>query len=689
MSDVFSGLTGVIDSFSEDAAVFDPYFYFEPFDCVEPSPETISKAAEDGVDLFDDDVAHLAGPYPRLFQTGALLSEKFVVCQLGASRVGKSITTQVLIGASISRQPPYCLRYAKGEDTGIRRAVTPSNIKRFGRRDKSTGVVIDYNINARLDPASWDCGNIEGVGIFPEALYTPDGKQVWIGTLPRSIDTHWWPILAGTGKQRFLPLDFLDMSRGNHGSNRKELCIHGPRDTMIFIKSYDAPFLTFETVKAHILCYDEEPVKAGHYLSGQGHAEYQRFSFTALNGLSFTQSLFFGCVNQAAKARSSRYGVGVFDREDFDFFQASRYDSPYVGIADRETHRKTQPIHGRKQRVWGRYAEHTGNPFFDRSKIEYWRRHTCHPHRLITLEARTPYEGFETDAERKYRGLLDTAITVKKADADDLRRVIRVYENPKPGVGYLWVADSAAGAVDPRESQDFNFGLMIRRPLATDDFENEASYDFPVIVASMRSTLPTIAFANYSALCLRWYNNAVLAPERGHGKDNEAYGVTLDNYPFWYYSGVRNDATQRLHPKKGFDTHVGTRDTMLAKVRSWLDEFEREEDPLIKDSWLYDELAGAIIKEHANGRKRCDHSRNGYLDGVICLAIATYIHDETPDVIVCNYEELEKKRPHGIAELLRKRDGIGRSSGDRHFGAGVGKVSGNDRRNRWIRQKII
>lgn len=676
MPDIFSDMTSVIDGFADDAQVFDPYFYFEPFDCEYPSAETIAKAEEDQVDLFNDDVAKLCGPYPRPFQSGVLMSKKRMCCQLAASRSGKSVTSQVIVGAAISRQPPYSLRYEKGVETNIKRAITPVNIRRFGRMDARTGTIIDSNIHARIDPTEWNCGNIVGAGIFPEELYAPDGDQIWIGTVAPSIKTLWWPVLAGTNKQRFLPMEFLDTTKGNNGSNHTELTIHCQRDVTIFIKSYDAPRITFESEDAHLIIWDEEPTRTDTFISGDGHSKYQRFSFTALNGLSFTNSLFFGHCNEAAAARAKQHGVGVLPRDDFDFFQASKYDSPYIEASQREANRRAQPLHSRKQIVWGRYAEHSGEPFFDRSKLEHWRNQYCHPHRKVRLSADSAYEGIGGNREKSLPGLLDIKVVATKAMEDDLRTVFRIYENPIPGVGYLWLTDAAEGATDPSQSQDFNFGIMMRKPRTEDRFENIAHYDHPVIVATIRSTLQTQAYANLTSLALRWYNNAVLAPERGHGKDNEAYGLTLDDWPYWYFRNATNDATQKSRPKKGFDTNAGTRDSMLLKVRTWLDEFEKTEDPLIKDSWLYDELAGAITKVNkATKKKRCDHPRNGYLDGVICLAIGTFIFDETPDVIECNYTEPEKKHGPSFLEMIQKKSHQ-QNTPPSHMGAGVGKISG-------------
>jgi len=669
MNEVFNGLEDVIDNYSDAKSDFNEYLYFEPWDVEEPTPEVLAKASEDGVNLYDDDVSKLAGSFPRKFQTGAILSKATAVFQLAASRVGKSVSTEVIIGASISKQPPYSMRYEAGIDTGIRREISPLNIRRFGRFSTTTKRVIDYNELAPLDN-SWDCGTIIGVGIFPEKLYCPDGGQIWIGTVAKSIDTHWWRRLAGRGKARFLPESILDLSKGNFGSNRQKLEIHCQRDISIFIKSYEADSdTTFESDECHILVYDEEPPKPKQYISGNGHSKYQRWSFTALKGVTYTKSLIFGCINQADRDRGKRLGTGVLDRGDFELYQATAYDSPYIDEAKKDKTRNSQPVYLRKAITWGRYSENTGNPFFARSKLEKWQCKFIHPHRKVILSPEMAYDGMYGHKAHGTRGLMDIKIKQEKVTQDDLRNVWRIYENPIEGEAYLFTEDSAAGAVDPLESQDFNFGIMFRLPRHDDPIEHA---DHPIIVATIRSTLPTIAFARYTALGLRLYNNAVLAAERGHGKDNEAYGVTLDEYPYWYYNKAQNDSTKKYSLRKGFDTHVGTRDTMLSQVREWLDDFGDTDDPYIRDSWIYDELAGAVLAESRGGKKRCDHTKDGFLDGVICLAIGTLIFNESPEVFVCNDEPEEKQKKESFMGKLLKQSAP--SSSTPKMGAGIGRT---------------
>ena len=676
--DLFSELTSSVDAFSDRAQTFCPYLFWEPWDCVEPGPDVYMKAEEDGVALGDDDVARLAGPYPRLFQSGHVLSNKKISCIQAGSRVGKSHTNLITLGASISRQPPYSLRYEKGEDTGIRRQITPVNIFRFGRRDKVTGKVIDYNVNAPLDPASWNCGNIEGAGIFPEELYCPDGGQIWVGTLARSINTYWWPALAGAGKQRLIPDEFLDTKRGNKGSNWGDKAIFGPRDTTIFIKSYDSERKTFESQTCHILLFDEEPTKPELYVSGAGHCEYERWSFTPWGGVTWSQSLFFGCISQKAKDKGLEHGIGSHPREDFDYYHASQYDSPYVDSERRDRNRSSFPLHERKSVIWGRYSKHEGQPFFDRSKIQVWTDRFLHNYKVAKFTIDEAWQGTYRNSFSTCPGLMEAKFSrTDKEDGapieENLRDTWRIYENPMKDVGYLAVFDSAEGAIDPSQVQDKSFGMIVRAPLPSDPVEYD---DVPVIVATTRSTLPTIAFANSSMPVLMYYNNAVLAAERGHGKDNEAFGLTMDIWPFWYHHTTRNDTTKRLHKRPGFDTNASTRTAMFDKIRTWLDSFTPEQDPNIKDSWLFDELGGAIVKTTAGGKHRCDHTRDGSLDGVICLGIATYILQQFPEVIVCNKrEESEDKERKGLFARLRNQQNIEQSKSGA-MGAGVAGLGG-------------
>ena len=662
MAGIFDQVEKSMDAFADKKIKFDPYYFFEPWDCELPEPSVYKAAIEDGVDLEDDNSAKLAGTYPRQFQTGSILSTKKMVITQAGSRSGKSICTQVEVGAMVSRKPPYAFRYDKGVDTGIARPITEPNIIRWGRRDKETGEVVDYDPKKQQD-GTWDCGNIVGAGKYPIKKYAPKGSQIWIGTIAKSVDTMWWPSFAGQGEHRFFPQEFIDTSKGNKGYNKQAGIIHCINDIDIHIKTYEQGHTKFESQTAWLLAYDEEPDKKEIYLSGALHAKYQRFSFTPLKGKTWSEEVFFSCLPGYNNKKDG------LRRSDFDYFWASQFDSPYVPREKLWRDRRAMELWERRARVWGQYSEFEGMPFFNRSKIQQWRKDYTVPYKIGKFVPAVRYFHVHGSKVEKLPGILDIKVTCEKVEEENEKDTWRVYEDVEPGVGYMAVFDPAEGALELEEVQDRSFGLIIRLPTAA-----EIYYEgLPRVVATCRSTLPTVAFARSSLPVLRFYNNAVLAAERGHGKDNEAFGLTLEDWPYWYYYQPRSAATKRPRPKKGFDTNSHTRTACLDKLREWTDRFEVDEDPGIRDAWIYGELAGAIIKETVSGKKRCDHPRTGSLDGVICLGIGTYIVQESPNDIVCNYYGPDHKK-QGLFERVRSEQ----FERPAHIpmGAGVSKVGG-------------
>ncbi len=639
---IFDQVEKSLQRFENKESQFCPYMHFEPWDADIPDPEVMRMALADGVDLVEDPSVKLAGEYPRPFQSGSILSTKKMVVTQAGSRSGKSICTQVVIAAMISKEPPYAFRYDKGVDTGIAREISDANITRWGRREKTTGKVIDHNVKAKQD-GTWDCGTIIGVGKFPEELYAPDGAQIWIGTIAKSIESLWWPSFTGEGEHRFFPDEIIDKSKGNRGTNRQQLTVHCVRGIDILIKTYEAGHTKFESQTCWLLAYDEEPTSKAIYLSGALHAVYQRFSFTPLNGSTWSEDVFFSCLEGHKKKDEG------LRRSDFDYFYASQFDSPYVPREKLERDRRAMELWERKARVWGQYSEYEGMPFFNRSKIQQWARKYKKDHRIVNFRARSRYHGLKGSKASNLPGLMQVAVDAVTVNKENELDTWRIYENVREGVGYLATFDAAEGATDPDDVQDKSFGAVFRLPLP-----DEVDMDgLPVLVATCRSTLPTIAFAKTCFLVLRYYNNATLAAERGHGKDNEAFGLTLDDWEFWYYYVGKNAATKRPNPKKGFDTNAHTRTVMFNKLRAWMDFFEPDQDPHIYDTWLFSELAGAIVKETPGGKRRCDHPKKGSLDGVICMGIGTYIVQESPEIVTCNYKKETASR-HGLMQRMKQ-----------------------------------
>jgi phage terminase large subunit-like protein len=675
MPDIFTDLVSAVDDFEKRRYTYDPYLYFEPWDCDVPVPEVVQKALEDGVSIADDPAIKLAGPYPRKFQTGSILSTKKMVCTQAGSRSGKSICTQVVIAAMISKQPPYAFRFEEGVDTGIPRQINKVNIIRFGRRDKLTGRVIDHDTTVDLATANtknssegWDCGNITGVGVFPEELYAPDGAQIWIGTVAKSIDSFWWPSFTGSGDKRFFPQEYIDTSKGNKGTNKALGIIHAIRGIDIFLKTYEQKHMKFESQTAWVLAYDEEPPDRQIYLSGAAHSIYQRFSFTPLNGRTWSEKLFFACLEHG-NAKTSR-GLGL-KRSDFDYYYASQYDSPYVERPKLERDRRGMEFWERRARIWGQYSEFSGEPFFNRSRLLKWREIYSRRHHLARFQARAPYHEIGGSRVTGLPGILGVRVEPVYVTDENETDVWRIYETVQEGVGYLFTADAAEGGFDPEQVQDRSWGAVYRPP--TPD-ELEELGNVPRLVAACRSTLPTIAFARSCLPVLHYYNNATLAAERGRGKDNEAFGLTLEDWPWWYMRSTRSNKTKRLRQEKGFDTNTHTRTVSLEKLRDWFDSVEDAQDPELRDERIFDEAIAAVIKERPGGKKVCDHPRTGSLDGVICLGIAAYILQESPDDYECRVQKNVRKEG-GILSRLRKESEQQAHPPRIPMGAGVAQAS--------------
>jgi len=623
-------------------APWDPFLHFEPWDCARPSPETFAKAREDGCDLVADPSGVLAGPYPRPFQTGAILSAKKIVFVQAGSQVGKTATSLAKMATIIGRLPPYAMRYPAGADTGIKRRVGPENIRRWGRRDARTGEIIDHDDKAVQDSRSWDCGNITGVGVFPSELYSSDGKQLWIGTIRDAIKTMWWPAFEGSGASRFFPEWLIDRKRGNNGFNKVDGIVHCVNGIQIHFKTYDQTAAkAFESQRCWYLFYDEEPRDEAIYVSGSGHSEYQHFTFTPLCGITWSRDKIFGCLDINTPD-------GAVPREKFDYFHATQYDSPYQDREQVDTLRMTYAPWQRRSRVWGQYSEYESSPFFNRDRIEGWRKRFVAPCRYVEYKPSGKFDGVDGNPYLGLPGIFNVTVEARAVPAPDERAVWREYEKRRPGTGYMLTADVAEGGVDPEDAGDWCASIISRLPY---DTERERQGQ-PVVCATLLSTLPAIAFARVCLLALRHWNNALLAPERGVGKDNEAFGMTLESWPYWYYSMVQG-RNGRVRGKKGFNMSRTTRSPLFDRIRDILDKYDDGEDPGLRDDHLMSELAGAVAVEKA-GRVRCDHTSKGSLDMTVSYGISCCVITDSPGMITCNEPDEEQAAATGQLSPLQQ-----------------------------------
>jgi len=612
--DVFEKVQKYIDKSASGEEEEHDFFYFEPWDVEERTPDILQKAKDDGFDLTDPTLVDQFGSDPHPFQTGYMLSNNKFRALNGGSQIGKSYAPKVEVWIMATGQIPYALRYEKGVDTGVKRKVTDENIRRFGRRNIDSEEVIDYNVKANKD-GTWNCGNILGVGIYPSEKIAPPGSQIWIGTYSEAKTTYWWPSLADNMHNEF-PEKFYDRTKGNNGLNKTDGIVYTQRGCRIMFLTYEMGHKRFEAKMAWAFIGDEEMPDQDIYNSAIQHAIWRSIVMTPLNGITFMKDILF----PADKSKL------------IDIFHATQYDSPYQDKNDLESRRSGMAKWYRGSRIWGIFTDITGQPFYDREKLNMWLRSFTKVHKWATFAPTDKYFGIKSQPRiTPILGLMDTPVRMYNADADDLMSTWRIYEDRKPGIGYLLTCDPSEGAETPDEVGDIAAAIISRQPIGEETK--------PVIVATIRSTLEAKPFARSCSFAMRYYNNAVCAAERGRGSANEAFGIEVEDYPHWFKFVTTQNSTGRQREKKGFDTNASTRDTIFDDIGDWLDEFNEEEYPCIPDEPLLRELSAAVVGKTASGKKRCDHTSNGTLDSAVAFGIMCYIHKNNPDQIKCNVRE--------------------------------------------------
>lgn len=619
--DVFDKISDLPDKLAENETGNDPFYSYEPWD-VEERPQWVKdQAMKDGVTIFDPEMTKFIGVDPHPFQSGYMLSCKPLRIKMGGTQIGKSIDALYEAFVMLTGEIPFSLRYPKGYDTGIKRAVTFENVNRFGRWDTRTKTFIDFNTKATIDTLSWDCGTIKGVGVYPSEKIAPEGEQVWIGTYQKPMTNYWWPKIADVST-RVIPDKFIDKTRGNHGLHVQKNTVYVIRNCKIIIITYESGHQTFEAEKAWAYIGDEEVLDQRIFQAAQQHARYVSLIFTPFNGITWSKGIVF-----PERKSNTR-----------DLFHATQYDSPYQNRTEIEVKRETMKAWDIGARVWGIPTDVHGEPFFDRMKISAWINRFKKHYTLKKFVPSAQYYGIVSRPEiTPIPGLMDTQVKMIDETEDNRMNVWRVYEERKIGIPYLLTVDPAEGANDPDAAADVCAALMTRPP-SGDERK-------PVIVASLRSTLETVPFARTCSYAMRYYNNALLGAETKRGACNATFAGELRDWPYWYMFTSIQDSTGVSRQQKGFDTNASTRDAIFLLIEEWINSFEADQDPGIFDEPLLEELAKAITTIKS-GKKRCDHTKDGTLDTTITLGIALYVYKHSLDQVKCNLFEEPKVNSH-------------------------------------------
>lgn len=595
------------------------FMAYEPFD-VQRRPDWVhAQMKADGVDLYEPWILEVIKGDPHPFQIGYHMSLARHRILLASTQSGKSWCALIDAIIMATRQVPYSMRYPAGVDTGVKRPINAENIIRWGRRSVIGGHFIDNNTKAKRD-GTWDCGNIIGVGVYPTDKYCPAGKQIWIGTTAQALLKFWWPKMT-PGSKCIIPHEFIDTSKGNKGYDRTHNVVHFINDTDLIFTTYESQYDKFEAEKAHACILDEEPPNEKILAAAGTHAKYLSIVETPYRGITYSEEFIFN------KDKTKRPEV----------FHCCAYDSPYKYQEDIDAERKLMKPWEIKPRIWGLFAEVTGDPYYDRDKLQAWYD------RMKAKEERVRYGRLVPQME--YDDVEELCnITVKLEETDELNEedVWRIFELPVKGVGYVCGVDIAEGAENPADAADRQAVCIRRLPLPGTREKKS------VKVASLRSTLEVSPFAHIVVAGCSFYNNALLAPESMRGYHNGAFMVEVQNYPYFYMMMTTSDATKRPKSRKGFVTNPKNRNDLFNFFQRTIAENEVEDPPPFKDMDLVRELLMAVVGK--NGR--CDHTRKGSLDTAVADGITLYVAEVSPEQIGCNKKEKkEYKKP--FEHLLR------------------------------------
>jgi len=610
-----------------------PFWYFEPFD-VKKRPEWVEEMArKDGIDLNSPELAEFVGTTPHPFQTGYLLSTARCRTLLAGTKVGKSFAVMVELGIQVSGEKPISMRFDKGVKTGVKRLIHKENILRFGRFDSSSGEFLDHNHKAEQSSGwkEWDCGYIEGVGIYPDAKILAPGQVCWVGTTQKALQELWWDGLTDP-KISILPVEFINTRKGNEGLAKGERVIHCVRDTHISIISYESGYRKFEATNRVKSCvFDEESIDEACENSAVFHCEYFSRVMTPYNGMTYTRKKIFNSSIQ---------------RKDNAVFHCTEYDSPYLDADTIAFRRSMLPAWEIGARIWGLHTEAKGKPYFDRQKINTWIRNFKTPFKLCKFYPVSEYDGIISREDHDKPGLMSVDVVQEKdVKEENQQDVWRIYEDLKEDTAYFLPADSAEGSDIPGESGDVLASLVMRPP--------EGDEKYPQIVASLRSTLKT---QNFSRICLyacRYWNNALMCAEGPtRGSFNALFYAEAKDYPFWFKQASMKDSTKKMRTVRGFDTNAATRGAIFDAIRELLDEYSATERPEINDEELMIELAACVITIK-NGKPRPDHTDQSSLDTAVCFGQGLWIQKHYSNQLKCRVQP--KKEQVGFIGKMRPR----------------------------------
>ena len=584
----------LIDSFvgwTTDKLSDHPFYSYEPWD----GPDGVAPRHTEGGSKF---------------QKAMQMCVCFLRMAIAGNQIGKTYDRAMEVIIMITGEIPYSMRVDDGVDTKIPRPINENNIRRWGRRDKETGEIIDHNFEATEDP-TWDCGTIIGVGKYPkEKINKKRGGEIWVCTLKQARDDVWVDLF-----KELIPDQCVDITKGTEGYSLSEHIFYLSDNCKIKLKTYEQGYMKVEALKVWHILLDEEPPDRKYYTGCLTHAKSISFSFTPLRGMSW--------------AYTDLYLAGIEGDKDIAVFQATQYDCPFNTDADVQKIERRLRTWERDPKIYGKFGQQEGRPYYDFDLCKQYIKDFKAVHSYARI---TPIKSEDT-----VRRLVRTKM--RKIPVKEYGEDVWCIIEDRDAVEAYWLSiDCAKGADDPDAVLDKSAAYIFRKPKVLgrdnegeDIMENEG---FPVCVAYMHTTEVTENYARLILYGAIYYNHALLIAET-KGDDGSAFHAELRDYPHWFTMIVVRQRDRKLTKNIGFDTNARTRTPLFNKLRKYINAHE-DESGIPHLALLLE--AQAII--HSSGRP--DHPKLGTSDCVIGWCLGLWVYEETPHQIK-NYGLMYKK----------------------------------------------
>jgi len=304
----------------------------------------------------------------------------------------------------------------------------------------------------------------------------------------------------------------------------------------------------------------------------------------------------------------------------------SMRDNPDISSEEIDRIVASLPKYQVAYRVYGRYSNRLGDPYFDYDMLDQWLN-------KVVYSDGIPYivEETKVDAERGiYEGKM---IEVNEFEYNEAEQPVwRIWELPQDGEKYLLAADVAGGNV----KSDFQSADVLK---GTDPSNMKQ-------VAQLRiRVLKPGSFAVQCACMASCYGNCLLVPE---GSPSEFGGIFCDrvrSYKNFYTRIMLDKTTEHETEKIGWSTNKSTKPLMLETLYKTLHEQNAKNICPIRSKFTLSELMSyeeRVVKDKLYGYMRTEwgSARGAHDDTVISLAIGNrIIQTENYKLSTCNLKK--------------------------------------------------